>query len=77
MREGLLPASCIPPVEPRDGRALTRSRTQLVQERRREVNRLQGGREDAILRREDLQDLVIVAHDFSGLHLRHLEPRGP
>ena len=39
MRHGLLPASVIPPVEPRELRDLTRYRTTLVQERTREVNR--------------------------------------
>ena len=43
LRFGLLPASFIPPQRQRDIRALTRYRTQFVQERVREVNRLQGG----------------------------------
>lgn len=42
MRDGLLQASFIPPVEQRDPRDLTRYRTKVVQERSREVNRVQG-----------------------------------
>jgi transposase len=42
MRFGLLQASCIPPAGQRDVRDLTRYRTKLVQERAREVNRVQG-----------------------------------
>ena len=41
-RCGLLPASFIPPKGQRDLRALTRYRTKLVQERVREVHRVQG-----------------------------------
>jgi transposase len=47
MRFGLLPARFIPPKGQRDLRDLTRSRTTLVQERVREVNRVQGVRERA------------------------------
>ena len=43
LRYGLRQASFIPPVEQRDLRDLTRYRTKLVQERTREVNRVQGG----------------------------------
>jgi hypothetical protein len=42
MRHGLLPASFIPPAGQRELRDVTRYRTQLVQERRRAVNRVQG-----------------------------------
>ena len=42
MRYGLLQASFIPPQGQRDLRDLTRYRTKLVQERSREVNRVQG-----------------------------------
>jgi transposase len=42
MRYGLLQASFIPPAVQRDSRDLTRYRTRLVQERGREVNRVQG-----------------------------------
>jgi hypothetical protein len=42
MRYGLLQASVIPPAEPRELRDLTRYRAKLGQERRREVNRVQG-----------------------------------
>jgi transposase len=42
LRQGVLPASFIPPLAPRDRRALTRDRTRLGQARRREVKRGQG-----------------------------------
>jgi transposase len=42
MRHGLLQASFIPPAGQRDLRDVTRYRTKLVQERSREVNRVQG-----------------------------------
>ncbi len=42
LRHGLLQASCIPPRGQREVRDLTRYRTKLVQERAREVNRVQG-----------------------------------
>ena len=42
LRHGMLPASFLPPRGQRDVRDLTRSRTTLVQERAREVNRVQG-----------------------------------
>ena len=42
MRYGLLQASFLPPIAQRDLRDLTRYRTKLVQERAREVTRLQG-----------------------------------
>src|SRR5918911_3642445 len=41
-RYGLLQARVIPPQGQREWRELTRARTKLVQERRREVNRVQG-----------------------------------
>jgi transposase len=49
MRYGLLQASFIPPVAQRDLRDVTRYRTKLVQERAREVNRVQGVLERAML----------------------------
>jgi transposase len=61
MRHGLLQASFIPPVAPRDLRDLTRYRTKLVQERRREVNRVQG-----VLERANIK-LAAVATDLMGL----------
>ena len=42
LRHGLLHASFLPPRGQWDVRALTRYRTKLVQERAREVNRVQG-----------------------------------
>jgi transposase len=42
MRYGVLQARCLPPLAQRARRALTRSRTQLGQERARAVNRVQG-----------------------------------
>jgi transposase len=60
-RSGRLHASCIPPQGQRDLRALTRYRTQLVQERSREVNRGQGGLERANLK------LASVATDIMGV----------
>jgi transposase len=47
LQHGLLKASFIPPVEQRDLRDLTRYRTQLIQERAREINRVQKVLEDA------------------------------
>ena len=61
MRYGWLQASCIPPVEQRERRDLTRDRTQLVQERSREVNRVQG-----VLERANMK-LASVASDSMGV----------
>jgi transposase len=60
MRYGLLQASFIPPAGQRDLRDLTRYRTKLVQERSREVNRVQG-----VLERANIQ-LASVASDVMG-----------
>jgi transposase len=60
MRDGWRRASCIPPVEPRDWRDLTRDRTTLVQEHSREVNRVQGVLERATIK------LAAVATDSMG-----------
>jgi transposase len=64
MRYGLLQASFIPPVEQRDLRDLTRYRTKLVQERSREVNRVQG-----VLERANIK-LAAVATDIMGVSAR-------
>jgi transposase len=64
MRHGLLQASFIPPLEQRDLRDLTRYRTRLVQERSREVNRVQGGLERANIK------LAAVATDIMGVSAR-------
>jgi transposase len=61
MRHGLLQASFIPPAEQRDLRDLTRYRTKLVQERSREVNRVQG-----VLERANIK-LASVASDIMGV----------
>ena len=61
MRYGLLQASFIPPQGQRDLRDLTRYRTKLVQERSREVNRVQG-----VLERANIQ-LASVATDIMGV----------
>jgi len=50
MRYGLLQASFIPPADQRDLRDVARYRTKLVQERSREVNRVQGILERANIR---------------------------
>jgi transposase len=60
MRDGLLWASFIPPVEPRDWRDLTRDRTTLVPEHSREVKRVQGVLERATSK------LAAVATDIMG-----------
>ena len=60
-RHGLVQASFIPPVAPRDWRDLTRYRTTLVQERSRQVNRVQG-----VLERANIK-LASVATDMMGL----------
>jgi transposase len=64
MRHGLLQASFIPPLEQRDLRDLTRYRTKLVQERSREVNRVQG-----VLERANIK-LASVATDIMGVSAR-------
>jgi transposase len=61
MRYGLLQASVIPPQGQRDVRDLTRYRTKLVQERSREVNRVQG-----VLERANIK-LAAVATDIMGV----------
>jgi transposase len=61
MRDGLLAASFIPPQGQRDVRDLTRYRTKLVQERSREVNRVQG-----VLERANIK-LASVATDIMGV----------
>src|SRR5919109_3105231 len=64
MRYGLLRASFIPPRAQRDLRDLTRYRTKLVQERAREVNRVQG-----VLERANIK-LASVASDVMGVSSR-------
>jgi transposase len=61
MRYGLLQASFIPPAAQRDLRDLTRYRTKLVQERGREVNRVQG-----VLERANIK-LAAVATNIFGV----------
>jgi transposase len=61
MRFGLLQASFIPPKGQRDLRDLTRYRTTLVQERVREVNRVQG-----VLERANIK-LASVISDIMGV----------
>ena len=61
MRFGLLQASFIPPKGQRDLRDLTRYRTKLVQERVREVNRVQG-----VLERANIK-LASVISDIMGV----------
>src|SRR5918995_7428354 len=61
MRYGLLQASFIPPQGQRDLRDVTRYRTKLVQERSREVNRVQG-----VLERANIK-LASVATDIMGV----------
>jgi transposase len=61
MRFGLLQASFIPPKGQRDSRDLTRYRTKLVQERVREMNRVQG-----VLERANIK-LASVISDIMGV----------
>ena len=61
MRYGWRQASVIPPLEQRDLRDLTRYRTKVVQERTREINRVQG-----VLERANSQ-LASVATDLMGV----------
>jgi transposase len=64
LRHGLVQPSFIPPTPQRDLRDLTRSRTTLVEERARLVNRIQKVLEDANLK------LAAVATDITGLSAR-------
>ncbi len=64
LRHGLLRASCVPPTPQREVRELTRTRTTLVEERARIVNRIQKVLEDANLK------LAAVATDITGLSAR-------
>jgi transposase len=64
LRHGLLKGSFIPPQPQRDLRALTRQRSQRVEERVRVVNRLQKGLEDANLK------LASVVSDVMGVSSR-------
>lgn len=64
LRHGLLKGSFIPPPPQRDLRALTRQRSQLVEERVRVVNRLQKGLEDANIK------LTSVVADVMGVSSR-------
>lgn len=66
MRYGLLQASFIPPIAQRDLRDLTRYRIKLVQERAREVNRVQG-----VLERANIK-LASVASDVLGVSGREM-----
>jgi transposase len=59
MRYGLLQASVIPPVEPRDVRDLTRDCAKLVQERSREVNRGQGVLERAHIKMASVASAIM------------------
>ena len=59
MRYGLLQASFIPPLAQRELRDLTRYRTKLVQERAREVNRVQGVLERANITRASVASEVL------------------
>jgi transposase len=61
MRYGLLQPRFIPPQGQRDRRDLTRDRTKVVQERSREVNRVQG-----VLERANIK-LAAVATDLMGV----------
>lgn len=76
MRYGLLQASCIPPAGQRDLRDLTRYRTQLVQERGREVKRGPGVWERANItlaaRRGKKRAILAVAYAIvvSAFHMR-------
>jgi transposase len=61
MRYGLLQASFLPPAGQRDFRDLTRYRTKLVQERVREVNRMQG-----VLERANIKLASVAAAIMGG-----------
>jgi transposase len=64
LRHGLLRASFVPPRPQRDLRALTRQRSELVEERSRVINRLQKVLEDANIK------LASVATDVTGVSAR-------
>jgi transposase len=64
LRHGLVRASCVPPTPQREVRELTRTRTTLVEERARIVNRIQKALEDANLK------LAAVATDITGVSAR-------
>jgi transposase len=66
VRHGVVRASCVPPAPQREGRELTRTRTTLVEERARIVNRIPKVLEDANLK------LAAVATDSTGLSARAL-----
>ncbi|HUI42209.1 MAG TPA: transposase, partial [Terriglobia bacterium] len=66
LQHGLLKGSFIPPRPPRELRDLTRYRTQLVEEKRRTLNRIQEVREDANIQ------LASVATDRLGVSGRAL-----
>lgn len=66
LQHGLLKASYIPPVEQRDLRDLIRYRTSLIQERTREVNRVQKVLEDANIK------LASVASNVMGVSGREM-----
>jgi len=64
LRHGLVRASFVPPTPQRDVRELTRTRSTLVEERARVINRIQKLLEDANLK------LAAVATDITGLSAR-------
>lgn len=66
LQHGLLKASYIPPVEQRDLRDLMRYRTSLIQERTREINRVQKVLEDANIK------LASVASNVMGVSGREM-----
>ncbi len=66
LRQGLLKASFIPPQPQRDLRDLTRGRTNLVEERSRQINRVQKLLEGANIK------LASVATDVLGVSGRHI-----
>jgi transposase len=66
MQHGLIRGSFIPPAPIRELRELTRYRTSLIQERTREVNRLQKVLEDANIK------LASVASDMQGVSARQM-----
>jgi transposase len=66
MRDGLLQASFTPPRDQRELRDLTRCRTKLVQERSRQVKRVQG-----VLERADITSAAVAA-DITGMSGRAL-----
>lgn len=59
LQHGLVRGSFIPPVEQRDVRDLVRYRTQLIQERTREINRVQKVLEDANIKLGDVASNVL------------------